>query len=328
MKLKIGIIGYRNHALKLKKIVEEHKDCKIECIYHPSKKIDAAVGTNKISDLYECDAVIIASPNTTHFDYVIEILKNFKGYIFCEKPPVTNLEHIKKLESLSKQDKSRIYFNYNFRFGFLSDILTNESFKKKIGEIIHIAIINTQGLAFKEEYVSSWRSDGKENLHAITENVAIHYVDLLILLFGKIRGYSYNPSIVAKRGNAYDTSQICLSFDSLTASIFSSYACPCIKDILIIGTEGFLRIRDGKISLHFPRDTFDKEGRFTTPPVVKEETVDIKKDYANSLKKSFEFFISQVKQKKDINISYFDASLLSNRILLEIQDNSFKSCRD
>ena len=101
--LNLGVIGYRKHAGKLISFLEKNSECKINYIYHPTKKIDDPRGTNNLEDLYHCDGVIIASPNMTHFDYIQKLIKNSSCYIFCEKPPVTSLEGIKFLENISEK---------------------------------------------------------------------------------------------------------------------------------------------------------------------------------------------------------------------------------
>ena len=93
--LNLGIIGYRNHAGKLISFLEKNSECEINYIYHPTKSLDDRF-TNNFSNLYDCDAVIIASPNKTHYEYIEKLTKNFNGYIFCEKPPVTNNEELIK----------------------------------------------------------------------------------------------------------------------------------------------------------------------------------------------------------------------------------------
>jgi len=87
MAVKLGIIGYKNHAERLLNILDKKKDCHVEFIYHPTKKLKDVRGTNKILDLLSCDGILISSPNDTHFSY-LKKLEKFNGYIFCEKPPV------------------------------------------------------------------------------------------------------------------------------------------------------------------------------------------------------------------------------------------------
>ena len=36
---KIGIIGYKNHAERLLNILDKKRDCCVEFIYHPTKKL-------------------------------------------------------------------------------------------------------------------------------------------------------------------------------------------------------------------------------------------------------------------------------------------------
>ena len=75
MVVKLGIIGYKNHAERLLNILDKKRDCCLKFIYHPTKKIKDVRGTNKISDLLSCDGILIASPNNTHFSYLKKLEK-------------------------------------------------------------------------------------------------------------------------------------------------------------------------------------------------------------------------------------------------------------
>ena len=160
--LNLGVIGYRKHAGKLISFLEKNSECKINYIYHPTKSLDDRF-TNSFSNLYDCDAVIIASPNKTHYEYIEKLTKNFKGYIFCEKPPVTSFTELENLEKMPTNWKQKIFFNFMLRFSDLSDIIKNKINSDELGTIIHIDIHDAKGLAFKKEYPSSWRADGKTN---------------------------------------------------------------------------------------------------------------------------------------------------------------------
>ena len=78
MVVKLGIIGYKNHAERLLNILDKKRDCCLKFIYHPTKKIKDVRGTNKISDLLSCDGILITSPNNTHFSY-LKKLEKFNG---------------------------------------------------------------------------------------------------------------------------------------------------------------------------------------------------------------------------------------------------------
>ncbi len=322
MVVKLGIIGYRNHASRLISSLATKPDCKISYIYHPTKTVDDSRSTNNISDLFNCDAVIIASPNDTHFEYIEKLLSNFSGYIFCEKPPVTNLNDLAKLENFSIENKNRIFFNFNYRFSKLSENIQSGMQSDSLGTIITINILSAHGLAFKKDYGESWRADGKKNPHNILDTVAIHYVDLLNYYLGKPSKISYFPSLMSKNGTSYDTCNITMQYgNGSSANIFNSYASPLVNEIYVVGTNGVLTIRNNMFELHSPRDTFNSNGFFTTPPTSKKNNFDMESDYYDSLRNSLDYFILNVQNKKSMDIHQFEASILSNRMILQLHDN-------
>ena len=317
--LNLGVIGYRNHAGKLISFLEKNSECKINYIYHPTKSLDDRF-TNNFSSLYDCDAVIIASPNKTHYEYIEKLTKNFKGYIFCEKPPVTSFTELENLEKMPTNWKQKIFFNFMLRFSDLSDIIKNKINSDELGTIIHIDIHDAKGLAFKKEYPSSWRADGKTNLHNILDANTIHHLDLVNLHLGKIDKLTYFPSLVSENGTSFDTSYVILRYQSgVTLSILNSYATPLINDVSIIGTNGRLTIRNNHLEIQSPRDIFDENGLFTNPPISFQSDFSISNDAENSLKKSLNYFISHVKENKNFDLKYFNTSVQTNRLILELK---------
>jgi predicted dehydrogenase len=316
--VQLGIIGYQNHAKRLISLTENNPKCNLQYIFHPNKKIDDKRGTNNLKDLLICDAIIISSPNSTHFEY-IKKLSNFSGYIFCEKPPVTNLVELKKLKQLDRNKQRKIFFNFNYRFSELNKLLKTSSNSKKLGQIIDIRITASQGLAFKREYPKSWRANGKTNKHNLLETVAIHYLDLIIKNFGIMKHQSYFPRNISKNGTSYDTIQLILTYDNFNVSILNSYTTPFVGELEIIGTNGYLSIKNNLLKIHTPRNTFNKNNHFITPPVVLRKKFNIQKDYVMSLKKSFDFFISHAFKKKSFEKELFETSLLTTQLILENQ---------
>jgi len=316
------MIGYSGHAERLKNIIENFQFCKINYIFHPSKHIDDSRGTKNFSDLLRCDAIIIASPNNTHYEYIEKLVGRFNGFLLCEKPPVTSREHLEKLKNLSNGTKSHIFFNFNYRFSKLSDIIKNSLTSKDVGKITHFNIISTHGLAFKEKYKGSWRADGKINLHSLLETVSIHYLDLLTYHLGKIKKSFYIPNLISGNGESYDSAHLVLEFKTgVTASIFNSYAAPYLDEISIIGTNGLTIIRENNFKIYSPRNTFNSEGFFITPPVIKETRFLMDEDYKNSLTKSLEYFFSHVKNNKNIDLNHFNSSIDSNSLILDLKVN-------
>jgi predicted dehydrogenase len=300
-------------------IIDKRKDCKIEYIFHPKKKIFDNRGTNYFQDLFSCDAIFISSPNHTHFDY-IQKLKTYNGYIFCEKPPAVTFSQLKKLNNIERKRKKKIFFNFNYRFSELNSIMKNLLKTKEIGKIIHINIISGKGLAFKKEYKKSWRADGERNLHNIIETVTIHFLDLINLHLNEFDDSLYFPTLVSNKGTSFDTSSLFLKYkNNITVHILNSYATPLINDFTILGTNGTLYFKQNKLEIYSPREIFDKKGFYVYPPLFKKQKFNFEKDYLNSLYKSIEYFITKVKKKSPLQIKDFDTSLITNRIILDLQ---------
>ena len=317
---KIGFIGYRNHAKKLLSIVEEEIDFEVSKIYHPTKNFDDSRSTNNLKDLYECDGIVIASPNNTHFEYLKDVIENSNCLIYCEKPPVTSSEGINYLEGLTSEQKKRVFFGFNLRFSELNDLLKEYSGSTKLGKIIQINIILSQGLAYKEKYLTDWRADGKNNLHNIIENSSIHWIDLMIFNFGKTTNANYLPRLISNNGTSFDTNSVNLQFESgVVASIFTSYATPLVENIVIVGTNGFIVITDGKMEISYPRDTFDENGLFTNPKNKEEIIFSFQINGKNSLKNSMNYFLNHLRNSQLFELKDFDTSVYSNKITLEME---------
>ena len=126
--MKITIIGYKNHALRLKSILNK-------------LGYDNVVNYNYHTDtLEDSDVYFISSPNQTHVEW-IDKLKEYDKYIFCEKPPATNLEDIGRLEVLLNK---KLYFNFNYRSSELAklskDAITNNIYGKLMAVKVMIII--------------------------------------------------------------------------------------------------------------------------------------------------------------------------------------------
>jgi len=318
---KIGIIGYRKHAEELITILERNPHCTLQYIYHPNKTINDDRGTNDFTDLLRCDAVIIASPNHTHFEYIEKLLQNPNLFIFCEKPPISSHEELKQLKKINEQDKKRIFFNFMFRFSKLNEIFKEYLVEDKIGKLIRVDVVFTKGLAFKDKYLGSWRADGENNLHNILDASTIHFIDLFNTFLKKSEKHDYFPELISERGTSFDTTFTVLKYKKVILSILNSYASPLVNEVTILGTNGYLTIRDGRIVFFSPRDTFDSKGYFIKPPIQIDKEYSIENDIENAMSNSMNYFIEHVKEKNEFSIELFNASMETNRVIIELKEN-------
>ena len=167
--MKVGLIGNGYHSKRIQKILKK-KNINF-FLYKPSKPSYYNIEDFEI--IKKCNVIFIITPNKTHLDYIKKL--HSKRYIFCEKPPVNS---IKDLNNLKKINSKKIYFNYNFRFSKISQILEKRN-QYKVGKLIYANIIVSHGLALKKEYKKSWRSNKKKCPKGVFEIVSIHWIDLI-----------------------------------------------------------------------------------------------------------------------------------------------------
>ena len=305
--MKIGIVGSGGHSKRIQQILKKKKLAFY--IYKPSKP--NYFDKKKFDDLKKCKVIFIISPNNTHYAY---LKKLYKGrYIFCEKPPVNNK---KDLLELKKIESKKIYFNYNFRFTKIAEIIMKKD-KFKLKNLVYANLSLSHGLAQKTDYQKNWRSDLKKCPKGVFEMVSIHYVDLINYLFDVLKIEKPKLVNLSTVGSAYDTSlvEMKLKNDALV-NIFSTYNSSYAKNLFFLFENGIVEQRDNILTIRGPSLNLDKKGFFKPPKIIKIIKIDENKDYLNSLHDSVIFFLDHVKKKKTFNKKILDISLKSNSLIV------------
>lgn len=311
--IRVGAIGYRNHAARIIKLINASQLARVDRVYHPTHRYTDEVGTNELDDLLACDAVCILSPNGTHFDYLQYLAANFSGYIFCEKPPVDTLDKLDRL----KLPAERTFFNFNFRFSSLRREMQSGLEDGLLGQPVAISVHWTHGLAFKDEYVSGWRAVPSGCRSSVLETQGIHWLDLVTLLFGKAVSAQGSAVNMSGRGTTDDTCRVSMQLDSgASADILVSYAAPVVSELSVLGTDGIFLYRDNEWAIRAPRDVFDSSGKFAPPPVIRRSELPTQSMYRDSLEKSLEYFLTICDREEQFEPESYLHSIATNRLLL------------
>lgn len=306
--MKIGLIGNGIHSKRIQTILKKRK-LKF-FIYKPKKP--NYIDENNFERLRKCNVIFIISPNNTHFEYIKKLHRN--RYIFCEKPPVNTK---KELLMLQKIKSNKIFFNYNFRFMKISEIIMNKN-KYKLGNLLYANLTLSHGLAKKKEYKNNWRSNQKKCPKGVFELVSIHYVDMINYLFKvkKIR----KPKLLnfSKIGNSYDTSHVEIELEKKgLVNIFTSYNSSYAKNLFFLFENGIIEQRDNNIKIRGPSINLNKKGFFKPPKIIKKIIINEDRDYLDSLKNSISFFLDHVKKKLDFDKKNLNCSIKSNFLILK-----------
>jgi predicted dehydrogenase len=322
-KLIIGVIGYRSHSqkiishlLKIKKnnqvISYCYKDDQLENLIKKNKDKSLKY-TSKIKDLNVCKAIFISSATGSHFDYIKLFIKN-DAYIYCEKPGPISLKEINYIKKLPSKAKKKLYFGHNLLKSEIYFDLKKILSKGKYGKPICAQINITNGISFKESLNSNWRFRSKSIFKKITGNVGIHYLGLLIFLFGKIKKVNINQFGIIKK-NKIDNCLIDINFlNNFYSRIFLSYSSVLDEEIKIYFSNGILLFNGKKLSAFHPRNTFDNKKNFIKP------NTKVLKKYSSSwseksLTNSIDYFLKISLFNQNFAIKDFNQFLKINEIL-------------
>ena len=305
--MKIGIIGNGKHTQRIKKILKKKK--LNFYIYKPTKP--NYFNKKNFENLKRCNVIFIISPNNTHFNYIKKLWKG--RYIFCEKPPVVNKSQLQKL---NKINKSKIFFNFNFRFSKLSDVL-NKINKYKLGRLVYANINITHGYALTKEYQNNWRSDKSKNSLGIFEMVLIHYLDLMNYYFNIDKKVNISLQKLSKFGSSFDTCKVFLkSKNFANIDFFASYATSFYRNIILIFDNGYIEQDEKGIKVFGPAIKKNKQNMFIKPNLKEKIKIDYLKDYQMSLEKSLNYFLNNAKKNINFKNVLFKKSLESNFLMI------------
>lgn len=315
----VGTIGANNHADRIIKIIEANKIFSVKNIYTLNNNSNIANRTQNLSDLYDNKAIFILSPDNTHYYYLEKLLREYRGYIFCEKPPVNTDKELDNLTHII--DSKRVFFNFNLRHSILNEKIMDVIRDGGLGRLLHVDAITSHGLAFQRNYIHSWRSENNNSPHRIALTKSIHYFDLLLNLFGKPDWVDLNAANLSGHEKSIDTCTIFMRYsEGATASICASYAAPYNDRITIYGTNGQIEYNGDDINFSGPRDTFDSQGRFSRPPSKQLHKFN-ENLWDESLKKSINIFLNHVQFGKFFPVKWWKDSFYTNKKLLEIISN-------
>ena len=133
--ISVGLVGYGYWGKLLAQYLESSRFFDLKCIY--SSKASTPKGTSDLQSLYEeeIEAVFIASPGSTHYDYTKTFLNKGK-HVFCEKPLSSKTNEIEEVFDLAQAKGLALHVNYIYlqspSINFIKDSFS------RIGEIQHL----------------------------------------------------------------------------------------------------------------------------------------------------------------------------------------------
>jgi len=208
-KIRLGIIGLGKMGKNHLNILSILNSVEVKFVSDPDNKKNNNKNflfTKKpFSLLKEVDAVIIATPTSTHFDIIKKIGKKVKN-IYVEKPLAENFSEVKKIINFVKKNK------INLRVGFI------ERFNPAVESLLKIIKKNQKIISFDFTRTNPLSSRIKDV--DVVIDLMVHDIDLAILFNGNVKfvkSYGYK-----KLGKIFYVTAILLHENGVLSRILTS----------------------------------------------------------------------------------------------------------
>lgn len=169
------LIQSTNH-LKIKKVRTSQAD---KVRHALGNEVEVVTETEEILRDPEIELVVIATPNSTHYELSKAALQAGK-HVVVDKPFVTKVEQGKELIQLSKQKGLLLSVFHNRRWD--SDFLTVTKLMKE-GELGDVHTFSAHFDRYRPEVKARWKEQDRDG--GVLYDLGSHLIDQALVLFGK-----------------------------------------------------------------------------------------------------------------------------------------------
>ncbi len=227
----------------------------------------------------ECDAVIIATPTSTHKDIAIDCLKAKKN-ILVEKPLARTHDEAKLILGAAKKYKKKLMVGMNLRFRPDAMLLRSLLSSGEIGEPFYVKC----GWIRRQSSTQKWFTRKTESGGGVIIDLGILLLDLSLWLLNypsvhsiSTKNFNHNTK------NVEDTSVSFIKFiNSSIISVETSWSLVLERDefyVNIYGTKGYATLNPFRVYKKLEDQTMD-----LTPSQPESPLTLFRKSYLNELK--------------------------------------------
>lgn len=239
--LRLGIIGSGRIAARFAPEVKYVSGTNLEGVFNPkiesaerfAKQFELRFFTDHLDSFFEkVDAVYIASPHNTHYDYIRESLLNGK-HVLCEKPLVLKAEQAEELYQLA-QDKELVLLEAiktAYTPGFLQLLAIARS--GRIGQIRDVEASFTKLVSGDIRELDPEESGG-----SVTELASYPLLAIVKLLGTNFRNFRFDTFINENGIDMYTKINIFYENSISTAKV--GLGVKSEGQLLISGTNGYI----------------------------------------------------------------------------------------
>ena len=240
--VRLGIIGTGRIAKRFVPEVEYANGINMEVVYNPhinsAKKFalesKISIYTDSREELYvHCDAVYIASPHNTHYEYIKDALEHGK-HVLCEKPMVLKEKEARELFQLSYKNNLILMEALKTAYapGFIQ--LISDVKSGKTGKICDVEACFTKLVPYSQarefdidENGGSFTELGSYPLLAVTKILGRNYRDIRFVSFTDSKGVDLYTKVYMR-------------FEDAVAGIKVGLGVKSEGNLVVSGTNGYI----------------------------------------------------------------------------------------
>ena len=252
--IKVALIGYGGMGKQHVKRIQNNKKLIITGVYDIDPTIDYSDLDNQVliySNWEEVlrdtriDAIIIATPNDSHFNLASEAMYAGK-HVLCEKPVTLNHKEFQDLDNISKQTNKLIMVNQNRRWDENYLIVKKLLDEKKLGELYYLEsrVQGSRGIP------NDWRRD-KSQGGGMLLDWGVHLIDRVLLLFKDQKVDSIKADLNYFLGhNVDDGFKITITFTSNKTAFIEvgTYNFVELPEWYVVGSTGTAVVEDYELN--------------------------------------------------------------------------------
>ncbi len=240
--VRIGIIGTGSIARRFVPEAKFVSGNTISAVYNPDRMEceafrtahDIPLAARTFDELLSgCDAVYVASPHYTHFEYVKEALKAGKD-VLCETPFVLHLSEAEELYSIADAVRRTLMVAHKTAYCPAFRHLVTMLKSGVVGKIVDINASVTTLTDEKSSKLDHTRYGGSMN-----ENACFPLLPIIKLLGNEVRNINFY-SIMKNEVDMY--TKAVFRYDSATASFQVGLGAKTEGNMVISGTKGYIYV--------------------------------------------------------------------------------------
>ena len=304
-KVRFGLIGCGSIGKVHSRIINKLPNAEIVAISGRNNKYEdyaEGMGCGYYSDYKdmlvnpEIDAVTICLPSGIHSEAAIEAAKAGK-HVMCEKPMDTTVEKGQAMIEACRENNVKLGIIFQHRFDEPIIYLKKAIEEGKLGKVLGGSAKNIFYRS-EEYYGNSWRGTWEFDGGGALINQSIHYIDLLVHLFGDVKSVSGKcRTLLHKQIETEDLGVANIEFENGTIGTIegTTLAYPGLyAELSVFGEKGSVIIRNDHLMFyHFEDGKWNEFESILNPKKAVELNTSPKVDESSHVRQ-FEDFVQAI----------------------------------